>query len=289
MRSGNQHWPALVKGNRVYVPLTVDRKVMSSVMNTHRFEGIRYEFVPGGEIVPYLAPHESRRLFGGAEGPVHSHTHEQLRRGRRRDGPCVRTPAGARHTRTRQPMPIRTSRSAATTSSANDHGDAAPGSAAPLARMLQFGDSMFPIGGFSFSGGLESAIQKRRGDRRGHARTRTRAPRSSRRRAATASRLIAAHRAAAAGDVDALVRIDERVYARKLSDETRTMSVRMGKKFTEMGARGDRRAAACRRGASASTPAPRPGAIRWRWRSTSPRRACRRARRSSCTSTAWRP
>jgi urease accessory protein len=74
---GNQHWPALVKGSRVYVPLTVDRKVMSSVMNTHRFEGIRYEFVRGGEIVPYLAPHESRRLFGGAEGPVHSHTHER--------------------------------------------------------------------------------------------------------------------------------------------------------------------------------------------------------------------
>jgi urease accessory protein len=74
---GNQHWPALVKGDRVYVPLTVDRKVMASVMSTHRFEGIRYEFVPGGEIVPYLAPHESRRLFGGAEGPVHTHTHEQ--------------------------------------------------------------------------------------------------------------------------------------------------------------------------------------------------------------------
>lgn len=74
---GNQHWPALVKGKLVYVPLTVDRKVMSSVMNTHRFEGIRYEFVPGGQIVPYLAPHESRRLFGGAEGPVHGHTHEQ--------------------------------------------------------------------------------------------------------------------------------------------------------------------------------------------------------------------
>jgi urease accessory protein len=73
---GNQHWPALVKDNRVYVPLTVDRKVMASVMNTHRFEGIRYEFVPGREVVPYLAPHESRRLFGGAEGPVHSHTHD---------------------------------------------------------------------------------------------------------------------------------------------------------------------------------------------------------------------
>lgn len=73
---GNQHWPALVKGGRVFVPLTVDRKVMASVMKTHRFEGIRYEFVPGGEIVPYLAPHESRRLFGGAEGPVHTHTQE---------------------------------------------------------------------------------------------------------------------------------------------------------------------------------------------------------------------
>ncbi len=72
---GNQHWPALVKGTRVYVPLTVDRKVMASVMKTHRFEGIRYQFVPGAEVVPYLAPHESRRLFGGAEGAVHTHTH----------------------------------------------------------------------------------------------------------------------------------------------------------------------------------------------------------------------
>jgi len=75
---GNQHWPALVKGDRVYVPLTIDRKVMESVMRTHRFEDIRWEFVPGGEVVPYLAPHESRRLFGGAEGPVHKHTHERF-------------------------------------------------------------------------------------------------------------------------------------------------------------------------------------------------------------------
>jgi len=73
---GNQHWPALVKGARVFVPLTVDRKVMASVMDTHRFEHVRYEFVPGAEIIPYLAPHESRRLFGGAEGPVHSHVYE---------------------------------------------------------------------------------------------------------------------------------------------------------------------------------------------------------------------
>ena len=42
----------------------------------------------------------------------------------------------------------------------NDHGAAVPGGS-PLVRALQFGDSMFPIGGFAFSGGLESAIQKR--------------------------------------------------------------------------------------------------------------------------------
>ncbi|WP_152053231.1 urease accessory protein UreE [Tautonia marina] len=72
---GNQHWPAVVKGNAVYVPLTVDRKVMASVMRTHAFEGISYEFLPGAEVIPYLAPHEARRLFGGADSTPHSHVH----------------------------------------------------------------------------------------------------------------------------------------------------------------------------------------------------------------------
>ena len=35
---GNQHWPAVVKGMKVYVPLTVDKAVMGSVMRTHAFE-----------------------------------------------------------------------------------------------------------------------------------------------------------------------------------------------------------------------------------------------------------
>ena len=39
-------------------------------------------------------------------------------------------------------------------------GPGSAGSASHFARMLQFGDSMFPIGGFSFSSGLESAVQK---------------------------------------------------------------------------------------------------------------------------------
>jgi urease accessory protein len=110
----------------------------------------------------------------------------------------------------------------------------APSSTALLARMLQFGDSMFPIGGFSFSSGLESAIQK------GvvadaitlRAFTRTAVEQAAR---GDGIALIAAHRTAMVGDVDGLIRIDAQVYARKLSEEARVMSVRMGKKFTEMG------------------------------------------------------
>jgi urease accessory protein len=68
---GNQHWPAVVKGTRVYVPLSVARAVMASVMKTHAFEGVTYEFVPGADVMPSLAPHEARRLFGAAEGHRH--------------------------------------------------------------------------------------------------------------------------------------------------------------------------------------------------------------------------
>lgn len=77
---GNQHWPAVVKGAKVYVPLTVDKKVMLSVMDTHHLEGVSYEFQPGREVIPYMAPHEIRRLFGGAShgshaGHEHGHEH----------------------------------------------------------------------------------------------------------------------------------------------------------------------------------------------------------------------
>jgi urease accessory protein len=104
-----------------------------------------------------------------------------------------------------------------------------------LARMLQFGDSMLPIGGFSFSGGLESAIQQ-------HVVTdaatllayaRTAVDQANR---GDGIGLVCAHRAALAGDVEELARIDAMLYARKLSGETRSMSVRMGRKFTELAA-----------------------------------------------------
>jgi urease accessory protein len=104
-----------------------------------------------------------------------------------------------------------------------------------LARALQFGDSVFPVGGFAFSGGLESAIQKRvvTDAETLHAYARTAVEQAA---MGDGVALVWAHRAARAGDLDEVVRIDERVYARKLSGETRTMTVRMGKKFAEMGA-----------------------------------------------------
>ena len=116
-----------------------------------------------------------------------------------------------------------------------DDAAAPPGTATGLARMLQFGDSVFPIGGFSFSGGLESAIQKRVVT---DAATLLAFARTAVEQAARGDGigLVCAHRAAAEGDEDEVVRIDQRIYARKLSGETRTMSVRMGKKFSEMGA-----------------------------------------------------
>ncbi|MDE6010213.1 MAG: urease accessory protein UreE [Muribaculaceae bacterium] len=73
---GNQHWPAVVKGTKVYVPLTVDKKVMLSVLETHHIPGITFEFEKGLDIIPFLAPHETRRLFGGAGHESHSHVHE---------------------------------------------------------------------------------------------------------------------------------------------------------------------------------------------------------------------
>ena len=89
---GNQHWPAVVRGTKVYIPLTVDRTVMRSVLRTHRFERIAYTFQPGAEVIPYLAPHEIRRLFGGAEPGAgghehpHDHPHDPFHDGGREQG-----------------------------------------------------------------------------------------------------------------------------------------------------------------------------------------------------------
>ncbi len=79
---GSQHWPAVVKGRRVYVPLTVARATMASVMSSHGFRAVTYWFVPGEEVVPYLAPQETRRLFGAAGDHGHLCNPETGRRER---------------------------------------------------------------------------------------------------------------------------------------------------------------------------------------------------------------
>ncbi len=70
---GNQHWPAVIKGSTVYVPLSVDQKVMASVMRTHAFEHVRTRFAPGEEIAAKLDAKEVRLLFAGADATPHHH------------------------------------------------------------------------------------------------------------------------------------------------------------------------------------------------------------------------
>lgn len=64
---GNQHWKAVTKNNEVYIPLTVETRMMDSVMRTHGFEHLPYAFIGGAEILPHLTTSEARLLFGGAE------------------------------------------------------------------------------------------------------------------------------------------------------------------------------------------------------------------------------
>ena len=102
-----------------------------------------------------------------------------------------------------------------------------------MMRALQFGDSLLPIGSFSFSNALESAVQQ--GVVRDAA-TLSEFVLTSARRAATSDgiALLEAHRAAREPDIERIVRADRAVFERKLGEETRTMTVRMGRKLAEV-------------------------------------------------------
>ena len=101
-------------------------------------------------------------------------------------------------------------------------------------RVLQFGDSLLPIGSFSFSNALESAVQE---EVVRDAAALGEFVLASTRRAATSDgiALLEAHRAAREAGLDRIVRADRAVFERKLSEETRTMTVRMGRKLAEAG------------------------------------------------------
>lgn len=102
-----------------------------------------------------------------------------------------------------------------------------------LMRVLQFGDSVLPVGAFTFSGGLESAVQQ------GVVHdvdTLRQFVRTAVRQAATgdAIAVVQAHRAARVGDLDRVLIVDRAVLTRKLNEEVRTMTTRMGRKLAEL-------------------------------------------------------
>jgi urease accessory protein len=76
---GNQHWPAVVKGRQVYVPLALTRASMEAVMEAHRLAGVDWWFARGPEILPRLSASEARRLFGAVQRHDHEADHEPLR------------------------------------------------------------------------------------------------------------------------------------------------------------------------------------------------------------------
>jgi urease accessory protein len=100
-------------------------------------------------------------------------------------------------------------------------------------RVLQFGDSLLPVGSFSFSNALESAVQE--GVVRDAATLAEFVLTSAHRAAASDGiALLEAHRAARQADIERVVQADRAVFQRKLGEETRTMTVRMGRKLAEV-------------------------------------------------------
>jgi urease accessory protein len=106
-------------------------------------------------------------------------------------------------------------------------------SMARMMRVLQFGDSLLPIGSFSFSNALESAVQQ--GVVRDAA-TLGEFVTASARRAATSDgiALLEAHRASSEPEIGRIAEADRAVFERKLGEETRKMTVRMGRKLAEV-------------------------------------------------------
>jgi urease accessory protein len=106
---------------------------------------------------------------------------------------------------------------------------------ARAARMLQFGDSMLPVGAFAFSNGVEAAVQS--GVVRDVATLREFVASALEQTAACDGiALLVAHRAACIDDVASVIEADRAVLLRKLNEEARTMTLRMGRKLAELAA-----------------------------------------------------
>lgn len=105
-----------------------------------------------------------------------------------------------------------------------------------LFRLIQFTDSAFPVGTFTFSNGLETAAHS------GYvhdASTLKSYAAAVARQAAFSDGVIAllAYRAANANDYGGICTADRQLVLFKMNDEARQMLLRMGKKLAELGAR----------------------------------------------------
>lgn len=109
-------------------------------------------------------------------------------------------------------------------------------SQAALMQLLQFTDSAFPVGTFSFSNGLETAalekIVKDKATLRDFAR-------SQAWQAAFTDGIAALHafRAFKKGDGKGILKCDKELMLSKMNEEARIMLTRMGKKLAELGVR----------------------------------------------------
>lgn len=103
-------------------------------------------------------------------------------------------------------------------------------------RLIQFSDSAFPVGTFSFSNGLETAAQL--GIVRDAASLKSYAQAVALQAAfSDGVAALLAHRAAATGSYEDVREVDKQIMLFKMNEEARLMLARMGKKLAELGFR----------------------------------------------------
>lgn len=75
---GNQHWPITIKGRDIFVPVTIDKEVVETVLRTYDLQGITYAFEEHavGAMPPLQPKHHDHH-----HGHPHSHPHNHDREG----------------------------------------------------------------------------------------------------------------------------------------------------------------------------------------------------------------
>lgn len=108
--------------------------------------------------------------------------------------------------------------------------------ATAIMQLMQFSDSAFPVGTFSFSNGLETAAYEKIVKNKA---TLQEFARSQAWQAAFTDGIAALHayRGFINGNIDEILKSDNELMLSKMNEESRTMLTRMGKKLAELGVR----------------------------------------------------